>query len=116
MSVRSSVVTALSGTGVPVYFQKWVGDSDPPARYFVYTSMTLPHQWQDDTLMSRKHYIYLNLYSETDYLDLVPTIRSGMSAAGFAPVDERDVSDNEYTQGSHNNYLLSMTWSYVEAV
>lgn len=116
MSVRSSVVTALSGTGIPVYFQKWVGDSEPPARYFVFTTMAVPDEWYDDTQKTRKYYIYLNLYSETDYLSLVPTIRSGMTGAGFAPVDERDVSDSENQSGIHDSYMLSTTWSYVEAV
>jgi len=116
MSVRSSVVTALAATSVPVYWQKWAGDDVPPAQYFVFTTMVIPDEWSDDTQKTRKYYVYLELYSETDYLALVPTIRTAMEAAGFAPVDERDVSDNEYQNGAHDNYHLSMTWSILEAV
>lgn len=116
MSVRSDVVTALSGTSIPVYWQKWQGDSEPPAQYFVFTTMTAPDEWHDDAQQTRKIYVYLNLYSETDYIALVPTIRTAMEAAGFAPVDERDVSDMEYQKGAHDAYHLSMTWSVREAV
>lgn len=116
MSVRSKVVTALAGTNVPVYWQKWAGDTDPPARYFVFTTMTLPDEWHDDAQKTRKTYVYLNLYSETDYGSLVDTIRSGMEGQGFAPVDERDVSDSVNISGAHDVYTLSMTWSIWEAV
>jgi hypothetical protein len=109
-------VAALTETSVPVYFQKWKGDSEPPAQYFVFTTVAAPDEWHDDTQKSRKYYIYLNLFSETDYISLIPTIRAGMEAAGFAPVDERDVSDNEYTSGAHDSYQLAMTWSKREAI
>lgn len=115
MSVRSSVVTALKTTA-PVYWQKWQGDTEPPARYFVFTTMTIPDEWHDDTQKTRKTYVYLNLYSETDYIALVPGIRAAMEAAGFAPVDEQDVSDAEYQKGAHDSYHLSMTWSIREAI
>lgn len=115
MSVRSSVVSALKTTA-PVYWQKWGGDGVPPSTYFVFTTMTIPDEWFDDAQKTRKTYVYLNLYSETDYINLVPTIRTKMQGAGFAPVDERDVSDNSTQYGDHTNYQLSMTWSIREAV
>lgn len=116
MSIRSEVVAALAATSVPVYFQKWKGDSEPPAQYFVFTTMVAPDEWHDDAQKTRKYYIYLELYSETDYMSLVPTIRTGMAAAGFAPVDERDVPDDSYMNGAHDSFHLSTTWSKREAV
>lgn len=115
MSVRSSVVAALTPTA-PVYWQKWSGDDAPPAKYFVFTTMTVPDEWHDDAQKTRKTYVYLNLYSETDYLSLVPAIRTAMETAGFVPVDERDVPDGEGQSTVHDNYHLSMTWSIREAV
>jgi hypothetical protein len=115
MSVRSSVVTALTPTA-PVYWQKWSGDTEPPALYFVFTTMTVPDEWNDDAQKTRKTYVYLNLYSETDYMSLVPAIRTAMEAAGFAPVDEQDVQDTDYRSGAHDSYHLSMTWSIREVV
>jgi hypothetical protein len=109
------VVAALTPTA-PVYWQKWSGDDAPPAKYFVFTTMTVPDEWHDDAQKTRKTYVYLNLYSETDYLSLVPAIRTAMETAGFVPVDERDVGDGEGQSTVHDNYHLSMTWSIREAV
>lgn len=116
MSVRSDVVSALSSASVPVYFQKWIGDDQPPARYFVFTTMTVPDRYHDDTQKWRKHYVYLNLYSDTDYSSLVSTIRSGMAGKGFAPVSEMDATDTDYQGGAHDGYIFSSTWSIREAV
>lgn len=114
MSARSKVVTALKGTA-PVYWQKWVGDSSPPDRYFAFTTMTVPDESYDDALITYRTYVYLNLYSDTDYISIVSTIRSAMTSAGFIPVDERDVADNETQSDDHTGYQLSMTWMILEA-
>lgn len=115
MSVRSKVVTALKKIA-PVYWQKWAGDSTPPERYFVFTTMTVPDESYDDALKTYRTYVYLNLYSETDYIGIIQTIRTAMMSAGFIPVDERDIQDDKTQYGDHTNYQLSMTWMILEAV
>ena len=114
------VQAALSGIGIPVYAGVWRATSanqNPPPQYAVYSTVTTEDAHQDDHVVSRRTYVYLNLWSDDDPTDMAGTLRSAMYAAGFAMIEE---SDKGYNQPSYDTatrqYTVQWTWCLREDV
>ena len=114
------VQAALSGIGIPVYAGVWRATSanqNPPPQYAVYSTVTTEDAHHDDHVVSRRTYVYLNLWSDDDPTDMAGTLRSAMYAAGFAMIEE---SDKGYNQPSYDTatrqYTVQWTWCLREDV
>ena len=106
------VQQALSGLDIPVYAGIWrptVGQQNPPAQYAVYATTTTEDVHLDDTVVSLKTFVYLNLWSEPDPTEVILAVRAALRAAEFALIDERiQASPDEEA----NQYLVSWTWVF----
>ena len=114
------VQSALSGIGIPVYAGVWRATSsnqNPPPQYAVYSTVTTEDAHHDDQVVSRRTYVYLNLWSDDDPTDMADILRRAMYAAGFAMIEE---SDKGYNQPSYDTatrqYTVQWTWCLREDV
>lgn len=116
MDIRSTIVTALSGVGAPAYWMKWAGDTNPPATYITFQTVNRPDLSADDTLHEREHYVYLDVFSETDPYSVASAVRTAMEGAGFDEVEMRDVGQASNAARELRDYHVAFTFSYLEVV
>ena len=116
MDIRTKIVTALSGVGASVYWVKWAGDTNPPATYITFQTVNRPDFSADDALQEREHFVYLDVFSETDPYTVVDSVRTAMEGAGFDEVEMRDVGQASNTVSEQRDYHVAFTFSYLEVV
>ena len=108
------VQQALSGLDIPVYAGIWrptASGQNPPAQYAVYATTTTEDVHLDDTVVSLKTFVYLNLWSDGDPTDTAAQIRSAMYSAGFVMVEETDMGYNQPAYDSATRqYNVHWTW------
>ena len=108
------VQEALKDIGIPVMAGVWRATSanqNPPAQYAVYATTTTEDVHLDDTVVSLKTFVYLNLWSDGDPTDTAARIRSAMYAAGFIMVEETDMGYNQPAYDSATRqYNMHWTW------
>ncbi len=109
MSINSRVITALTGT-IPVDFGMWTGGV-PPAQYATFTVMSTPESSADDDTDCIGHYIYLTLWSSSNYVATLADIHAAMESAGFLWQEERAMYEADT-----KTYYVAMTWLYQEAI
>ena len=110
------VQQALSGLDIPVYAGIWrptASGQNPPAQYAVYATTTTEDVHLDDTVVSLKTFVYLNLWSDIDPTDMANRIRQAMYDADFWMLEE---SDKGYNQPAYDpatrTYTVQWTWVY----
>ncbi len=116
MDIRTKIVTALSGVGAPVYWMKWAGDTNPPATYITFQAVNRPDFSADDALQEREHFVYLDVFSETDPYSVASAVRTAMEGAGFGEVEMRDVGQASNMVSEQRDYHVVFTFSYLEVV
>ena len=116
MDIRSKIVTALSSVGAPAYWMKWAGDTNPPATYITFQTVNRPDLSADDALHEREHFVYLDVFSETDPYSVVSDVRTAMEGAGFGEVEMRDVGQASNAVNELRDYHVAFTFSYLEVV
>ena len=116
MDIRTSVMTALTSITVPKYWIKWKGDTNPPAQYIVFSSVNRPDFSADDELQEREHFVYLDVFSETDPYATALLVRSAMETAGFSEIEMRDVGQMTNMVTEKQDYHVAFTFTYLEAV
>lgn len=116
MDIRALVVQALRPLGVPTYWIKWSGDTNPPKEYLTFQTASRPRDYADDRFHTRSHYVYLDLFSETDPYTRVHGVREAMTAAGFDEVEQRDIGQTAMSVTELVDYHIAWTWAYREAV
>jgi hypothetical protein len=116
MDIRTKIVTALSGVGAPAYWMKWAGDTNPPATYITFQTVNRPDFSADDALHEREHFVYLDVFSETDPYTVVDSVRTAMEGAGFGEVEMRDVGQASNAVNELRDYHVAFTFSYLEVV
>ena len=116
MDIRSTIVAALSGVGAPAYGIKWGGDTNPPATYITFQTVNRPDLSADDTLHEREHFVYLDIFSETDPYSVANAVRTAMEGAGFDEVEMRDVGQETMSVTELKDYHVAFTFSYLEVV
>lgn len=116
MDIRTKIVTALSGVGASVYWMKWAGDTNPPATYITFQTVNRPDFSADDALQEREHFVYLDVFSETDPYTVVDSVRTAMEGAGFDEVEMRDVGQASNMVSEQRDYHVAFTFQYMEVV
>ena len=116
MDIRTKIVTALSSVEAPAYWMKWAGDTNPPATYITFQTVNRPDFSADDALHEREHFVYLDIFSETDPYTVVDSVRTAMEGAGFDEVEMRDVGQASNTVSEQRDYHVAFTFSYLEVV
>ena len=116
MDIREKIVTALSGVGAPAYWMKWAGDTNPPATYITFQTVNRPDLSADDTLHEREHFVYLDVFSETDPYAVANAVRTAMEGAGFYEIEMRDVGQASNAVSELRDYHVAFTFQYLEVV
>lgn len=109
-------MTALTGVNVPKFWIKWKGDTNPPPQYITFQSVNRPDFSADDALQERAHFVYLDLFSETDPYTAAMAIRTAMETAGFSEIEMRDVGQLTISVTEKNDYHIAFTFQYMEVV
>lgn len=81
MNVNTKITEILSDMGIPVRFQHYSGQEKPYLTFFNY--LENGELYADDEEKITGYYIQLDLWSESDYADLVSLIHQRMIEAGF---------------------------------
>lgn len=115
MDIRAKIVTALGNT-VPAYWIKWDGDSTPPPTYITFQCVNRPDFSADDTLQERLHFVYLDVFSETDPYPVANDVRNRMEAAGFDEIEMRDVGQYTASATELRDWHISFTFRYTEVL
>lgn len=93
MSINKDILTALKDIEVPVSFQRYSGEADTYITFFTYLDM--PEQHADDGELITGHYVQIDVWSKTDYTDLVETIHQKMLDAGFMKLNFYDLYEQD---------------------
>lgn len=112
------VQDALKNIGIPVFPDAWrpAGENQsPPAQYCVYTVSTTPSLNADDGIVTIRHYVYLNLWSEGDPTVMAARIRRAMFRADFEMLEEEtgSSSSTRYDE-STRRHAIFWTWARSE--
>lgn len=116
MDIRSTVTTALASLSVPVYWVKWRGQGSPPSTYITFQSVNRLSFHTDDEADEREHYVYLDVFSETDPYATAESVRANMKAAGFEEVDMRDVGQETMSVTELKDFHVAFTFNYTEVL
>ena len=93
MSINQEVLQALKDIGVPVSFQNYTGSADTYITFFTY--LDKPEQHADDAELITGHYVQVDVWSKTDYTDLVKSIHQKMLTAGFTKQNFYDLYEQD---------------------
>lgn len=81
MSINYEVTEALKNIGVPVSFQTSKNDKYPYITFFTYLDRGTLHS--DDSENITGYFIQIDIWSETDYTQLVKEVHQSMLSANF---------------------------------
>jgi hypothetical protein len=116
MDINTTIETALTSVGAPAYWIKWKGDTAPPAAYITFRTVNRPDAFADDALDERVHFIYLDIFSETDPYTIAASVRSAMATAGFSEIEMLDVGQDTVRVTEQVDFHISFTFRYDEVV
>lgn len=104
--IKGLIKNALSSLNVPVSFQKYTGNASTYITFHEY--FITGEEYSEDEETFTGHYVQVDLFSLTDYEELVNQILSIMNEAGFRRLDEIDLYENDtglYHKGIRFFYL-----------
>lgn len=81
MSINKEILSALKGIDVPVNFQHYNGKSQTYITFFTYLDKVELHS--DDEELITGYYIQVDIWSKTDYTNLVKEVHQSMLTANF---------------------------------
>lgn len=81
MSINKEVTNALKDIGIPVSFQTSKNEKYPYITFFTYFDRGTLHS--DDTETITGYFIQIDIWSKTDYTELVKKVHQSMLAANF---------------------------------
>lgn len=93
MSINEEVLRTLAGAGAPVRFQHYSGEADPYITFFTY--LDRPESHADDGVLSTGYYVQVDVWSKTDYTELVQSVYERMLAAGFVKQNFYDLYEED---------------------
>lgn len=100
------ILETLSPLGVPVGFQKYSGQSLTYITFHEY--LQTGEKFEDDDEAFTGHYIQVDVWSKSDYTDLVNSIKQVLKTASFKRLDEADFYEPDtglYHKGIKFYYL-----------
>lgn len=87
--LNSLIEETLAPLNVPIFFQTHYGDEDTYITYFQYDEQTSIRF--DDAEAFTDVYMQINIFSKTNYSDLVKQVKDLMYAAGFSRRNEMEL-------------------------
>lgn len=93
MSINQKILTALLALEIPVAFQTYSGKEESYMTFFTYLDKAEQHADDKDKITGQ--YIQLDIWSKSDYTDLVNTVHTLMQKAGFIKLNFYDLYEND---------------------
>ncbi len=115
MTIWERVKTALTGLGLPMAANTYIGTSggDLPAEYLVYQLISDPPiQHADDAEKMVQYRVQVTAYSRISIAPLRASVTTAMAASGFMRLPSREIPYHPTTR----HYGLAMDFSFVEEV
>ncbi|ARK32131.1 hypothetical protein [Halalkalibacter krulwichiae] len=93
MSMNALIISTLQPTGVPVSFANYNNTADAYIVFVEYNQAA----WltADDKEMSSKHFYQVDVFSSSNYLELVKEVKRLMKEAGFGRMFESETYDED---------------------
>lgn len=107
MNINKLIKDTLNILGVPVSFQTYKGSEKTYITYFCYNEQG--EAWAENKEIATGFYIQVDVWSKTDYTELVEMVMTTMLAAGFTRTIAQDLYEND-TQIYHK----TMRFVYVK--
>lgn len=104
--MNALIIETLKPTGVPVSFQVNKGDDDTYITFFEYNQMGA--LFAEDEEEETRHSIQVDIWSATNYSELVKEVRELMKVAGFIRNSEAEFYEDE-TETFHKVFRFYYT-------
>lgn len=91
--INKLVIEALKYLKVPVSFQKYSGKESTYITFFTYLEQG--EQYADNEEKATGYYIQLDVWSKSDYTELIENIKDQMRAAGFIRTYAADLFEED---------------------
>lgn len=91
--MNGEILAALKKIGVPVRFQTYTGKEETYITFFTY--LERPELHSDDRELITGNYIQIDVWSKSDYTDLVDKVYQNMIGAGFSKLNFYDLYEDE---------------------
>lgn len=105
--INNLIVEALKPLKLAVHFQKYTGKDETYITFHEYFSGG--EEFEDDEESLTAHYIQVDVWSKTDYTDLVDEVKNLLNNAGFKRLNEIDLYEEDtkiYHKGLKFYYLV----------
>lgn len=106
--INKKVLDTLKPLNVPIGYLKYSGEEDIYITFHEY--LQSGDDFEDDEEVFTGHYVQVDVWSKTDYTELVKNIKSYLKLAGFKRLDESDfyeIDTDLYHKGIRFFYLES---------
>lgn len=104
--INKLVIDTLKPLNIPVTFQKYGGKAESYITFHEYLATGEEYEEDEETLTG--HYIQVDIWSKSDYTDLVNRSREFLIKAGFKRLNEIDLYEEDtkiYHKGMKFYYL-----------
>lgn len=104
--INKLIMDTLKITNIPVAFQKYSGKSETYITFHEY--FIEGEDYEDDNESLTAHYVQVDVWSKTDYTDVIKNIKSLLLNVGFRRLNEVDLYEEDtkiYHKGLKFYYL-----------
>lgn len=91
--INNKVIEALKSLNVPVSFQKYNGKESTYITFFNYLEQG--EQYADNEEKSTGYYIQIDIWSKSDYTELIENVKNAMETAGFIRTSAGDLFESD---------------------
>lgn len=93
MSINKDILSALSDIEIPVKFQTYTGKADTYITFFTYLDKAEQHA--DDQETATGYYIQIDVWSKSDYTEIVKDVHQHMVNANFTKLNFYDLYESD---------------------
>ncbi|WP_019278814.1 hypothetical protein [Clostridium botulinum] len=100
------IMDILKPLKIPVSFQKYTGRKDTYITFHEY--FTGGEEYEDDNEVLTAHYVQVDIWSKTDYTNIVKEVKEKLTSVGFKRLSEADLYEKDtriYHKGLKFYYL-----------
>lgn len=104
--INKIIIDTLKPLNIPVVFQKYSGKSETYITFHEY--LIEGEEYEDDDEALTAHYIQVDVWSKSDYTEIVQKLRKLLTIVGFKRINEIDLYEEDikiYHKGLKFYYL-----------
>ncbi|MEQ8154498.1 MAG: hypothetical protein ABRQ25_06400 [Clostridiaceae bacterium] len=104
--INKIIMDTLKPTNVPISFHKYTGKDDTYVTFYEY--LEAGEEFEDDEESLTAHYLQVDVWSKTDYSNLVKQVKDLLKNLGFKRLSEIDLYEEDtqiYHKGLKFYYL-----------